>query len=128
MDPILHLALPVSDLESARAFYIETLGCTQGQQVDVGMDVWFYGLQLNLQARPEQVLPEDEQGCRHFGVTLDSANLSDLLNRLQGLPVRWINPPAVGIRGKTSVKIADPSGNIIELKSYPDVGEALHPS
>jgi extradiol dioxygenase family protein len=61
MDPILHLSLPVVDLDSSRAFYVDVLGCTPGQALPGGMDVWFYGLQLTLHAaRPG--LPDGAQG------------------------------------------------------------------
>jgi extradiol dioxygenase family protein len=129
MEPILHLSLPVRDLESSREFYVDVLGCTPGQTGKGGMDVWFYGLQLTLQEQPSQLLSDEQQGVRHFGVTLDRAALDELLTRLQNLPVRWISPVAtdtVGtFRGKTSAKIADPSGNVIELKTYDDPKAAL---
>lgn len=129
MDPILHLSLPVIDLESSWAFYVDVLGCTPGQACDGGMDIWFYGLQLTLQVQPDHVLSDKDQGVRHFGVTLDRHVLDELLTRLQELPLRWISPVStdtVGTyRGKTSAKIADPSGNIIELKAYDDARAAL---
>ena len=124
VDPILHLSLPVRDLASARAFYVDILGCTPGHHDHGGIDVWFFGLQLTLQVRPDEVLPPEKQGVRHFGVTLDHATLDELLTRLDALPVHWINiasTDTVGtFRSKTSAKVADPSGNVIELKTYDD--------
>jgi hypothetical protein len=32
------------------------------------------------------------------------------------------------LQGKTNVKIADPSGNVVELKAYPDAQEAFSES
>jgi extradiol dioxygenase family protein len=116
-------------LAPARAFYVDVLGCAPGRQGDDGMDVWFFGLQLTLQLRPDEVVPEGRQGVRHFGVTVDRATLDQLLTRLEASPVRWIeglSTDTVGtFRGKTSAKIADPSGNVIELKSYDDPYAAL---
>jgi extradiol dioxygenase family protein len=129
VNPILHLSLPVADLAEARAFYVDPLGCTPGAPGIDGMDVWFFGLQLTLQARPDEVLPADKHGSRHFGVTLDRSKLDALLTRLQALPVCWVSPVATdmtgALRGKTGAKIADPSGNVIELKSYDDPNAAL---
>jgi uncharacterized protein len=129
MDPILHLSLPVDDLDAAREFYVDMLGCTPGQALEGGMDVWFYGLQLTLQLRPDDVLPAEGQGCRHFGVTFDRATLDALLLRLEKFPIRWISPVSTdtdgSLRGKTSAKVADPSGNVVELKSYDDPESAL---
>jgi hypothetical protein len=129
VDPILHLSIPVADLAAAREFYVDALGCTPGQAVGGGMDVWFYGLQLTLQVRPDEVVSDVRQGVRHFGVTIDRAALDALVARLDGHDVRWLRPvetDATGaLRGKTSAKLADPSGNVIELKSYDDARAAL---
>jgi hypothetical protein len=130
MDPILHLSLPVTDLAAARAFYVDQVGCEAGQAIgDGAIDVWFYGLQLTLQVQPDHVLPDDRQGARHFGVTLDRATFEQLLTRLEALPVRWIDRVATDttgtLRGKTAAKLADPSGNVIELKTYDDARVAL---
>jgi hypothetical protein len=46
--PILHLSLPVSDLEEARGFYVDVLGCRPGRVRDDWFDVWFFGMQLTL--------------------------------------------------------------------------------
>jgi extradiol dioxygenase family protein len=131
VDPILHLSLPVTDLASARAFYVDVLGCAPGGEVAGGIDVWFFGLQLTLQVRPEETFPAARQGVRHFGVTLERARLDELLARLDASRVEWVSrvsTDAVGVvRGKTSAKIADPSGNIIELKAYDDAAAALGP-
>lgn len=129
MEPILHLSLPVADLDAARAFYVDTLGCSPGQRGADGMDIWFYGLQLTLQHRPDEVVRDDQQGVRHFGVTFDRAALDALLTRLQALPVRWVSTVSTdtvgALRGKTSAKLADPSGNVIEFKAYDDPSLAL---
>jgi extradiol dioxygenase family protein len=127
MEPILHLSIPVRDLESARAFYVDALGCEPGQNIgESAVDVWFYGLQLTLQERPDEVPPDDAPGVRHFGVTLDRAALDALLARLDAYDVRWISRVERGlVRDKIGAKIADPSGNVIELKSYDDPRTAL---
>ena len=46
--PILHLSLPVRDLEESRAFYVDALGCSLGRVRDDFIDVWFYGMQVSL--------------------------------------------------------------------------------
>jgi hypothetical protein len=130
VEPILHLSIPVRDLDAARAFYVDALGCEAGQHIGThAIDVWFFGLQLTLQERPAEVAPDDAPGVRHFGVTLDRAALDALLARLGDHEVRWISPVETDtsgrLRGKTSAKLADPSGNVIELKSYDDPRDAL---
>jgi hypothetical protein len=125
METFVHLSLPVLDLDDSLAFYVDTLGCTAGRiRRERGFaDVWFYGMQLTLQEQPEQVLPAEQQGARHFGAALGPEELAAVFARLDRASVTWIERPAVDtegrLDGKTSAKFSDPSGNVIELKSYP---------
>ena len=125
METFLHLSLPVTALDDALTFYVDTLGCTPGRvRREQGFaDVWFYGMQLTLQEQPEQVLPAEAQGARHFGAALPPDELAAVLARLDRASVTWLDRPTVDtegrLNGKTSAKVADPSGNVIELKSYP---------
>jgi extradiol dioxygenase family protein len=122
--PILHLSLPVRDLAESRAFYSQVLGCRIGRENRAFVDVWFHGLQLTLHARPEEVVPAAEQGARHFGVTLERAELDTLVARLDARGTEWIEPlhsdHRDSPREQTKAKLADPSGNVIEIKSYAD--------
>jgi extradiol dioxygenase family protein len=127
--PILHLSLPVDDLEAARHFYVDLLGCAPGRTRPDWIDVWFYGMQVTLHAEPRQVLDPHDRGVRHFGVTLSSADLAALLERLRALPIEWLREPTTDDPGtdheQTKAMIADPSGNAVELKTYPDPGAAF---
>jgi extradiol dioxygenase family protein len=120
--PILHLSIPVRDLAEARAFYVDLLGCRPGRWRDDWGDVWFYGLQLTLHERPEQV--SAEPGVRHFGVTLPGPELAALLARLDHEPLVWARPVQTDHAGtgreQTKAMVLDPSGNAIELKTYVD--------
>jgi uncharacterized protein len=122
--PILHLSLPVRDLESSRDFYVGVLGCELGRQREQFIDVWFFGMQVTLHERPAQVLGAGEQGVRHFGVTLDPAELHTLVERLAAHGVEWLDPVSTDYAGtpreQTKAKLLDPSGNVIELKTYVD--------
>ena len=124
-DTFLHLSLPVLDLDDSLAFYVDVLQCTPGRhRPEQGFaDVWFYGMQLTLQEQPDQVLAAEAQGARHFGAALPPDELEAVLARLDRSSVTWFARPTVDtegrLNGKTSAKFADPSGNVIELKSYP---------
>lgn len=124
MEPILHLSIPVSDLAAARSFYVDVLGCTPGREHPDWCDVWFYGMQVTLQERPDQVPADDQRGVRHFGVTLSGDELDCLLQRVGEHPVRWLDPVTVDYAGtpreQRKAKILDPSGNAIEIKAYVD--------
>jgi extradiol dioxygenase family protein len=123
--PVLHLSLPVRDLDESRAFYVDVLGCSLGRVRDDFIDVWFYGMQVSLHLRPSELAPP---GVRHFGVTLPSSELRALVARVDG-HVQWIDPLSTDYAGtpreQTKSKLADPSGNVIELKSYGDANAAL---
>jgi uncharacterized protein len=127
--PILHLSLPVRDLDEGRAFYAEVLGCRIGRETGDFVDVWFHGLQLTLHDRPDEVQPVADQGVRHFGVTLPPDELDALVARIDGAGVAWVVPVGTDLPGtpreQTKGKVADPSGNVIELKTYPDLASAL---
>lgn len=124
-EPVLHLAIPVRDLAEARAFYVDALGCQVGRVRPTWIDVWFFGMQITLAEQPDEVWPVEEQGVRHFGVVLpDPATHASVITRLREHDVTWVSPPTdhteLELSGKRSAKVADPSGNIIEIKHYPD--------
>jgi extradiol dioxygenase family protein len=126
--PVLHLSIPVHDLGAARRFYETVLGCRVGRVRSDWLDVWFFGMQLTLQERPDEVRPPAEQGVRHFGIGLvDRSAFDALVERLATRDVTWLSDPTTAtdaeLSGKTAAKVADPSGNVIEIKCYPD-GEA----
>ena len=121
--PVLHLSLPVNDLDAARDFYEHTLGCRIGRTREDWFDAWFFGLQLTLQLRPLEVIDTSRQGVRHFGVVLPSlSEFNDLVNRINTTEYQWISEPEkhtdAKLSGKIGGKLADPSWNVIEIKYY----------
>jgi uncharacterized protein len=129
VQPILHLSIPVRDLDEARAFYVDTLGCRAARARDGFCDVWFYGMQVTLHDRPDEAHSLRAGGCRHFGVTLPRQEFDAVVARLGGRGVAWVDPVSTDHEGsaleQTKAKVADPSGNVIEIKTYPDVASAL---
>ncbi len=124
--PTLHLSLPVGDLDAARRFYVEAFGCRVGREREDWIDIWFFGMQLTLQHRPDQDPPLDEQGVRHSGVVRDdAATYLALIDRLDAAGVAWLSAPTVHdvatLSSKVGGKGADPSGNVVEVKYYDDV-------
>jgi uncharacterized protein len=127
--PILHLSIPVRDLGEARDFYVDALGCRAARARDGFVDVWFYGMQVTLHDRPDETQPSGKGGCRHFGVSLTREEFDAVVARLEARGTRWVAPVSTDHAGsaqeQTKAKVADPSGNVIELKTYPDVSSAL---
>jgi hypothetical protein len=129
MRPILHLSMPVRDIEEARDFYVRMLGCQAARQRDDFVDVWFFGLQLTLHNRPDEVSGLVPGGSRHFGVTLGRNEFDELIDRMEKAGVEWVVPVTTDDQGlrteQTKAKIVDPSGNVLEIKTYRDVQAAL---
>lgn len=129
MRPILHLSLPVRDLEEAEDYYVRVLGCEVARRREDFIDVWFFGLQLTLHDRPDEVSGLVPGGSRHFGVTLGADDFSVLVARLEDRGAEWLVPVSTDDAGleteQTKAKVVDPSGNVIEVKTYPDVVAAL---
>ena len=129
--PVLHLSLPVNDLHAARDFYEHTLGCRIGRTREDWFDAWFFGMQLTLQLRPLEVIDTSRQGVRHFGVVLPSlSEFNDLVKRIHASGCQWISKPEnhtdAELSGKLGGKLADPSGNIIEIKYYGNENDYLN--
>jgi extradiol dioxygenase family protein len=127
-EAVLHLSLPVADLGEARVFYEQALGCRIGRVRESWLDVWFYGMQITLQECPEQAAALPDAGSRHFGVTLaDRDAFSHLVSRIDSHGASWLSAPShheqEDLNGKLAGKLADPSGNVIEIKWYGDIGQ-----
>jgi hypothetical protein len=125
------LSLPVRDLKEAKRFYTHVLGCSLGRERDGWFDVDFYGCQLTLHERPDEVLGPDQRGVRHFGVTLPEDQWKALVARVRAHGVDFVRGPSTEgagtAREQSKALIEDPSGNAIELKTYRDPGAALAP-
>jgi len=128
-EPILHLSLPVRDLEESRRFYVDLLGCELGRVRGRFLDVFFFGCQVTLHERPAELLAPEQQGVRHFGVTLAEDRWGELVDRLRASGTPFLREPATDYVGtpreQRKAMVADPSGNAIELKTYKDPGSAL---
>jgi uncharacterized protein len=129
VQPILHLSIPVRDVEEARAFYLHTLGCQSARARAGFTDVWFFGMQVTLHDRAEEAAASHPGSVRHFGVTLGRDDFDALAARLAARGVPWVSPVSTDDQGlateQTKAKIADPSGNVVEIKTYADVAAAL---
>ena len=62
MQPILHLSIPVRDLVEARKFYVDALGCEAARARQGYQDVWFFGMQVTLHDRPDEVARRPTRG------------------------------------------------------------------
>jgi len=126
---VFHLSLPVLDLALSKAFYVEVLGAQIGRENDAWLDVLLWGHQITLQNLPQDVLPPDRQGKRHFGVVLPWLEWERHASRIRDLGFTFAAEPSVLLAGTTQEQakfyLTDPSHNVIEVKAYRDVAGAL---
>ena len=126
-----HLALPVRDLEAARTFYVDLLGCSVGRESATWIDFNFFGHQVTTHLsseapRPAATNPVDgkQVPVRHFGVILDWDAWQALAERLTQAGVSFLIEPYIRFRGQVGEQatmfLLDPSQNGLEFKAFRD--------
>ena len=133
--PPFHLAIPVHDLNAARAFYGGLIGCAEGRSSARWVDFDLYGHQLVAHladgARPplRATNPVDGQDVPvpHFGVVLDWSAWQALVARLRAAGQSFVLEPGIRFAGQTGEQatffLYDPSGNALEFKAFKDPGQ-----
>jgi len=126
---IFHLSIPVSDLAPAKRFYVEVLGARTGRENDEWLDILLWGHQITLQRRPEEVVPLERQGKRHFGVILPWVEWEHEVARIRALGVPFVSEPAVLLSGTSEEQakfyLQDPSHYVIEVKAYRNLADTV---
>ncbi|MDB9737078.1 VOC family protein [Porticoccaceae bacterium] len=131
--PRFHLAFPVTDLEVARTFYSEILGCKTGRESDHWIDFDFFGHQLVAHLVEPQDHPSVSTNAvdghavpaSHFGVILDWDQYQQFVVKLEQAGVEFIIEPYVRFAGRkgeqATLFIRDPSNNYLEFKAFRDI-------
>lgn len=124
-----HLAIPVFSIEKSLEFYCDFLGCSAGNfEEGKWQDINFWGNELTLH-EAEEVLPIQSHAVDmgnvsvpHFGVHL-TRDAFDLIKKKieESEEYTYHQDPYLRFkdddREQETFFIADPSGNIIELKT-----------
>lgn len=130
-----HLAVPVDDLEKARAFYGELLGCPEGRSSDHWIDFDFFGHQfvVHLKSSNEKskVIHNPVDGhdvpVPHFGVVLEWEVWQGLADRLRKKGIHFVIEPYIRFKGQVGEQATmffyDPAGNALEFKAFKDLGQ-----
>jgi len=123
-----HLAINVTDLDAARAFYGDLLGGVEGRSTETWVDFDFFGHQLSLHlGKPLATAPTGKVGDHmvpmpHFGVVLPLDAWHAMAARLEASEVDFVIPPSVRFQGEPGEQwtmfFRDPSGNPIEVKGF----------
>ena len=125
-----HLAIPVDDLATARAFYGDALGCAEGRSAERWVDFDFMGHQLVVHLAGERGMEAanlvDGHGVPvpHFGVVLTPADWRALADRLEGAEAEFVIAPTTRFAGQpgeqSTMFLRDPAGNALEFKAFAD--------
>ena len=131
MEPLFHLSIPVDDLEKAKRFYLETLGCEMGRETKGRFDINFFGHHIVAHLSPKEAHKEngtipsdgDTAPLRHFGVILAIDDWKDMEQRLADCDVDFVLSPRLSFAGKPAeqhiMMLRDGCGNVVEFKSQP---------
>lgn len=126
-----HFAFPVDDLDAAREFYGERLGCPMGRSSDRWIDFDLYGHQLvahqvvtDRKAAPTNPVDGHDVPVPHFGVILGWDDWHALAARLQAAGTRFVIEPGIRFAGQVGEQatmfFTDPAGNALEFKAFRD--------
>lgn len=131
-----HVAVPVYNLEEARHFYREVLGCSMGRSSDLWTDFNLYGHQFVIHLKPRPANAEElhsnpvdghDVPVPHYGVVLEWDEWHKLEKRLRKHHVKFVIEPYIRFKGlpgeQATMFFTDPSGNALEFKAFKDMGQ-----
>ncbi|WP_029035503.1 VOC family protein [Salinimicrobium terrae] len=130
-----HLAIPVNNLEEARKFYRNTLGCEEGRSSDHWVDFNFFGHQLVIhykaasEGRDAGSNPVDGKDVPipHFGVVLDWDTFQSFSQELANKNISFVIEPYIRFEGQVGEQATmffkDPSGNALEFKAFKNINQ-----
>jgi uncharacterized protein len=128
--PRFHLAMPVDDLDAAKGFYGELIGCQQGRSSDSWIDWNLRGHQFvtHLVPRRQEAVHNPVDGHEvpvpHFGLILTVAEFHELADRLRAAGAAFVIEPYLRFEGEPGEQwtmfLLDPAGNALEFKAFAD--------
>lgn len=130
MKSLFHLAINVSNLQIAREFYGELLGCEEGRNTQSRVDFNSFGHPLSLHLGPRlqthsnSKVDSDAVPMPHFGVLLPYGEGQSLADRLQKEELEFIVEPTLRLPGQVAEPYtmfsSDPLVNPINVKDLKD--------
>ena len=128
MKSLFHLAFNVTDLDLARRFYGDLLGCAEGRSTTTWVDFDFAGHQLSLHlGEPFRTALTGHVGehlvpMPHFGLVLALPDWQAMAARLQAAGTAFVLAPQLRFEGEPGEQwtmfFYDPFGNPMELKGF----------
>ena len=130
-----HVAVPVHNLDMARSFYSDVLGCQEGRSSEQWIDFNFYGHQfvvhhkegMDISDRFSNDVDHHAVPIPHYGVVLTWTQWEELAAKLKNRGIDFIIEPYVRFKGKVGEQatmfFSDPSGNALEFKAFKDISQ-----
>ena len=130
-----HIAFPVDNLDAARHFYTDTLGCEEGRSSVEWIDFNLFGHQIVAHLAPRQTGPGPHHNpvdghdvpVPHFGVVLPMETWQTFAERLRSAHVSFVIEPHIRFKGQVGEQATmfflDPAGNALEFKAFADMGQ-----
>jgi uncharacterized protein len=120
---LFHLAFPVTDIASTKAFYVDGLGCLAGRESHNSVILSLYGHQLVAHVIEPSSVVQAGIYPRHFGLVFQSeANWLTLLEKVHDKKLKFYQLPKIRFADTPlehrTFFLADLSGNILEFKHY----------
>ncbi|WP_330203533.1 VOC family protein [Cyanobacterium sp. DS4] len=120
---LFHLAIPINDINTAKKFYGDILGCDIGRENQHAVIFNFYGHQLVGHTTKETLVPPPSIYPRHFGIIfMEESHWNDLLHRCQEKDLQLYQQPKLRFKGEITEHktffLQDPFYNILEMKFY----------
>ena len=128
MPSLFHFAFNVTDLDTARRFYGDVLGCREGRSTATWVDFDFFGHQISLHlGQPFATANTGHVGehlvpMPHFGLILELPEWQAMADRLTAAGTDFVLAPQVRFAGEPGEQwtmfFRDPFGNPIEVKGF----------
>jgi extradiol dioxygenase family protein len=118
-----HLAFPVNDLEQAKKFYIEGLGCVLGRASSSALTLELGGHQIVAHLTPLELKPQKGIYPRHFGLIFSSEKQwQALADRAKEKGLQFYQHPRRRFPDTRlehlTFFLEDPFHNLLEFKYY----------
>jgi len=124
-----HLAFPVTNIKKTIKWYTAILECKIGREDKRCVDFNFYGHQISAHLINDAIRLSDTNKvdgknipCRHFGIILTKKHWDNLSDKLINKKTNFLIKPNTRFKGEKGEQstffIKDPSGNVLEFKSF----------
>ena len=128
MQSLFHFSFNVPDLNAARIFYSDVLGCKEGRSATTWIDFDFFNHQISLhlgtpfKTQPTGLVGDTLVPMPHFGIIILAREWQKLATRLENKGVEFLIKPHLRFAGQPGEQwtmfFLDPFGNPIEIKGF----------